>query len=134
MRHRRKTRTMVLGIHPVLWQRLRSLPVRSPAAIRSSHVRFAFRPTCTFIMGHNPLSAPIQTAARPSVRNKISRSMSGFTKIRGPIRARRIVVRASGRRETCVTMSVATLEISKCGSMIRSALLAAGLCTSVLAL
>lgn len=110
---RKKTKKKVLGIRPVLWQHPRPLLVRSQAAIRSFLVRFAFRPICTFITGHSPSSVHIQTATRPSVRSKTSRSISGFTKISGPMRVLKAAVRASGQRETCVTTNDATLETSK---------------------
>ena len=110
---RRKTRKKVLGIHPALSQLVWVLPVRILAAVRYSHARFDFRPTCTFIMGRSHSSVLIQPATRHSVRSKTSRSIWGFTKISGPIRVPRAAVRASGRRETCVITSAATLETSK---------------------
>ena len=63
-------RRIAIGINPVLWQRLRPLPVHILAAKKSSHERFVFRPTCTFIMEHSPSSVLIQTVARPLVRSK----------------------------------------------------------------
>ena len=92
----------------------RSSPVRNPAAIRPSNVRFVFRPTCIFIMGHSLSSVLFQAASRHSVRNRTLRSIKESTQLRSLFHVHRTVVRASGRRGTCLIMSVATSKISKC--------------------
>ena len=114
IQQKRKTKTMVLGLHPMLWGRLSFLSVRYQAATRPSHVRFVFRLTCISIMGLSHTSVLSRAVIRPSVRSRTLRFIWESIQTWNFIRVHKIVVRASGQRGTCWTTSVATLGISKC--------------------
>ena len=113
----KKTNTMTKSLNRS-WNkprsRLSSSSVPSLAAERPFQKRIAFRHTFIFIMEHSPSSVPFLAATRPLVRSKTWKFIWESTKTSDLISVRRVAGRALEQRAIWETMSVATLEKSKC--------------------
>ena len=93
---------------------LSSSSVPSLAAARTFQKRIAFRHTFIFIMEHSPSSVPFLAATRPLVRSKTWKFIWESTRTSDLISVRRVAGKAFEQRAIWGTMSVATLEKSKC--------------------
>ena len=96
------------------WSSLSSSSVPSLAAARLFRKRIAFKHTFIFTTAHSLLSVPHLAATRPLVRSRTSKFTWESIRTSARIRVLKVAGRAFGPKAIWETMSVATLEKSKC--------------------